>query len=72
MIAAIRRFWLRRFPNYHRLELRCVPYKEADQLIRENEGKRQSDQWRIAPEEDSNREFGMVYLERRARIIDQY
>jgi hypothetical protein len=67
----LRRLFYRLFPRYHRLELRCVPYKEADQLLRENEGKRLSDQWRIAPEEDFNRIYCSVWLERRARIIDQ-
>jgi hypothetical protein len=42
-----------------RLELRYLSYAEADRLIRETQGA-----WTIAPEEDGNHVFGMVYLER--------
>lgn len=41
-----------------RLELRLVTYLEGDKLVREG--------WIIAPEEDHNTQFGMVYLERLA------
>ena len=48
-------WWRRR----KRLELRYVTYAEGDRLIRETPGA-----WTIAPEEDGNRQIGMVYLER--------
>jgi len=41
-----------------RLELRFLTYAAADKLIKETGGA-----WTIAPEEDRNRFFGMVYLE---------
>jgi len=41
-----------------RLELRCLTYEAADQLIRETQGA-----WTIAPEEDSNKVPRMVWLE---------
>jgi len=41
-----------------RVEIRYVDYVEGDRLIREG--------WQLAlPEEDHNRVFGMVYVERR-------
>jgi hypothetical protein len=39
-------------------EVVFVPYTEGDRMLRHNEG------WRIAPEEDHNREIGWVWLER--------
>jgi hypothetical protein len=42
-------------------ELIFVSYIEADRKIRSQTG------WRVAPEEDRNREWGMVYLERDTR-----
>ena len=38
-----------------RVEMRCVTYAEGDRLIKEG--------WTLAPEEDGNRGFGMVYVE---------
>lgn len=53
--------WLfRRRPRLRRAEIRFLPYAEADKLIKANPGV-----WRIArPEEDGNRQYGWVYLER--------
>lgn len=51
------RCWFRR--QRSRLELKYCTYAEADQLIRSTQGA-----WTIAPEEDQNHVFGMVYLER--------
>lgn len=45
-------------PKRKRLELRFLPYAEADKLLRENSA------WTLAKEEDTNRQIGMVYLER--------
>ena len=53
------KWWPRR--KRSRVEVRFLPYAEADRLIRETEG-----MWSIAPEEDLNRAFGMVYVERLA------
>lgn len=50
--------WFRSFFKSTPRELVYVPYSEGDKLIRENKG------WRIAPEEDRNRNIGWVYLER--------
>ncbi len=50
--------WERLWPRKKRLELRFLPYAEADKLIRETNGA-----WTIAPEEDENRRIGFVYLE---------
>jgi len=43
-------------PKPKRIELRFVNYAEGDKLVREG--------WTIANEEDANRVFGMVYVER--------
>jgi hypothetical protein len=46
-------------PRRKRLELRYLSYAEADRLLEETD-----DVWTIAPEEDTNRVIGYVYLER--------
>lgn len=66
----LRRFWFKVFPKFERLELRFLPYNEADQLIRESEGKPEDQQWVIAREEDGNTVAYMVYLERRRRVLE--
>lgn len=56
----IRRFlnWL--FPKKRkRLELRVMSYLDADMLMRDEPGV-----WLIAEEEDDNKRFGIVYIER--------
>jgi hypothetical protein len=58
----------KRKPKYRRLELKFVSYIEGDKMIRENVGKPESEQWHIAKEEDTNRNYGTVYLERIIRI----
>lgn len=54
--------WLRRLLGLERprLELRFLSYAEADALLRSGAP------WRIAPEEDQNRDRTHVYLERYA------
>lgn len=42
-----------------RLQVQCVPYSEADALLRRG--------WQLAPEEDTNRKIGWVILELPAR-----
>lgn len=53
--------WLKKKlePPPQRVELRFVPYAEADKLIREN-----PDVWRVALEDGANHIFGWVYLEK--------
>lgn len=46
-------------PKTVRLEVRFVSYAEAEQLFGGQPG-----QWQIAPEEDTNRRIGWVWLER--------
>ena len=58
----------KRKSKYRRLELRFVSFQEGDKLIRESAGKSESEQWHIAKEEDTNRSYGTVYLERRELI----
>lgn len=60
MFAMLRALFTRK-PKRTRLELRFLPYSEADKLIRATNGA-----WTIAPEEDKNKIIGMVYLERLA------
>lgn len=67
----IRKIYFRIFKHYRRLEIRLFEYQGADRLIRQNEGKPESEQWVIAiPEEDTNFAYGYVYLERRERILE--
>lgn len=65
----LRKLWRRIFPSYRRLELRFVNYSEGDRLIRESAGCPEYDRWQIAREEDKNTMYGMVFLERRERIL---
>jgi hypothetical protein len=44
--------------NTREREVIAVPYAEADRLLKLREG------WRLAPEEDYNRQRDLVYLER--------
>lgn len=46
-------------PKRKRLEVRFVTWDVADKMIRESNGG-----WTVAPEEDKNKVFGVVYLER--------
>ena len=66
----LKRLYYRMFKRYRRLEVRCFNYDEADRRIRENAGKPERDQWRIAArEEDRNTMAGIVvFLERVERI----
>lgn len=45
-------------PSHQPRELVFVSYLRADQMLRENVG------WKLAREEDRNREVGFVFLER--------
>jgi hypothetical protein len=66
----LRRLYFKIFKRFRRLELRAVSYAVADRLILESVGKPESETWVLAfPEEDYNRVFGLVFLERRERIL---
>jgi len=65
----LRRIYYQIVKTYKRLELKCLSYPEADKLIRANEGKPEREQWVIAKEEDMNKSIGMVWLERKERIL---
>jgi len=55
--GCLQRIFRRLFPaKPQRLELKLATYSEAGGLLRAG--------WSIAPEEDGNRAFGHVYLER--------
>jgi hypothetical protein len=58
----------KRKPKYRRLELRPVSYAEGNRLICETANKPESEQWHIAKEEDKNKNYRIVYLERRELI----
>ena len=68
-MKTLRRLFYRVFKRYRRLEICCVTWHEGDQLIRDSVGKPESEQWQIAREEDTNRVIGVVYLERKERIL---
>ena len=66
----IRKFFFRLIPRYRYLERDSFAYAAADRLIRQSEGKPESDQWQLDTKmEDRNRAVGLVvYLCRRQRI----
>lgn len=69
-LFGLRRAYYRMFKRYRRLEFRALSYADADKLIRQNEGKPESEQWVLAEEEDNNRAIGIVvFLQRRERIL---
>lgn len=68
-VQQIKKLYYKIFKCHRRLESRCVTYAEGDRLIRENKGKPECEQWQIAKEENTNRVIGVVYLERRERIV---
>lgn len=57
--------WLRDLfgPKPARLDLRLFTYAEADRILIHGPGS-----WQIAPEEDTNRRIGYVWLERRGTL----
>jgi hypothetical protein len=68
-MKSLKRLFYRVFKCYRRLELRRVSWNEGNDLIRATHTLSESEQWRIAPEEDTNKEPFTVCLERRARIV---
>jgi hypothetical protein len=72
LARTLKSLYYRIFKRYRRLELKLCTYAEGDKLIRASAGKAESETWVLAiPEEDNNRAFGVVYLERRERISMQ-
>ena len=70
LLRALKSLYYRIFKRYRRLELRVCTYEEASALLQEqgipgNPG----EGWRIAIEEGSNHVIGVVYMERRERIL---
>ena len=70
LLRLLRRLFLRVVPIYRRLELVCVDYRQANELILGSEGKPLPERWTVAPEEDSNIVAGFLWLERRERILE--
>ena len=72
LLRALKSLYYRVFKRYRRLELRVCTYEEASALLREQGIPGNPDEgWRIAREEDRNHVIGVVYLERRERILTQ-
>lgn len=68
MIRRLRKLYYRIFVRYKRLELIYVDWRKADSLIKQNQNGPEDQQWHIAKEEDTDRTYSMVYLERKIRI----
>lgn len=67
------RFYYKLIPTYNRLELKLFSWEEADKLLRENEGKLESQQWHLAKEDNNHAvELFMptVWLERKERVYE--
>lgn len=64
----LRKVFYKIFKRCRRLEIKFVTYAEGDRMIRASAGKPEEDQWVLAKEEDANKWYGLVYLERRVRI----
>lgn len=68
-MKTLRKLYFKIFKHYRRLEFKGFSYSEADKLVRQNDGKQESEQWVLAKEEDGNMLVGIiVFLERRQRI----
>lgn len=65
----LKKLFYKIFKRYKRLELRFVSYREGDVLIRNTATRPENERWVLAKEEDMNHVIGMVYLERKERII---
>lgn len=69
IIKWFRRLYYQLIPTYKRLELKLCSYGEADVLIRQNaQFEDKTQHWVLAKEEDTNRFYGYVYIERKERI----
>ncbi len=68
MIKRLKKLYYSMFKTYRRLEFKVFSYKDADILLKENEGKSEEEQWHLAKEEDTNTFYGYVCLERKVRV----
>ena len=66
----ITRLYYRLFKKYREIEVKLLPYNEADKLLKQNGGKPEDQQWDLAKEEDINIAYGYVILARRERITE--
>lgn len=64
MIKKLKRLYYQLIPHYERLEFKCVTYSEADRLMK------QDPSWVLAKEEDNNHNYGVVFIERKKRILE--
>jgi hypothetical protein len=70
LLRALKSLYYRIFKRYRRLELRLCTYEEADALLRAQGIPGNPDEgWRIAIEEGGSYVIGVVYMERRERIL---
>ncbi len=66
----LRRLYFKLFKRYERLEMKCFTYKEADDILKKNDSQPEENKWHIAIEEDTNYNYGVVFLERKKRIME--
>ena len=66
----LRRIYYKLFPVYKRIDMQSFSWEQGDLLIRQNAHKPLEEQWHIAPEEDLNRDYDMVFLEKKIRITE--
>jgi hypothetical protein len=64
----ITRLYYRLFKKYREIEVKLLPYNEANELLKQNGGKMEDQQWGLAKAEDTNIAYGYVFLARRERI----
>lgn len=70
-MSALSKIYYRVFRRYRRIELVCVDYMSADEMLWGTWNNPLPTRWVLAtPEEDLNRKRGMVWLERRERIVE--
>jgi len=53
---------------FREIEVKLLPYNEANELLKQNGGKMEDQQWGLAKAEDTNIAYGYVFLARRERI----
>ena len=68
-MKTLKKIYFKIFKKYRRTDFRACTWEEGDALLRANVGKPESEQWRIADEENGNRLMRIVYLERRVRVL---
>lgn len=68
-INLLKKLYYRLFKRYRRIELRVCTWEEASDMIELNIWKEEKYRWILALEENYNCHPGIVYMERRERII---